>query len=689
MNIAMLHSRFFCLFLMIILGTGYAFSQKSAVKLKAKADFAYSNANFAEALDYYRNSTDKNPDIIYNRALCYFNLNRFDSSLTDFEKYLSIKNHKDEAIFYTARALHHLEDFQKAVELYRLYLKVSKPKAPLRAAAKLLLLQASNANKTIRSSDFALLLPLGKASNSEADDFAPIENPRNPGQLYFSSNRRGRFELFFEKFSNQENNSAILLDARYNSLPNQQLVAFSDDGYQILYLAEGKIKMDNFKDGFEQSLAVPLRGLENIKIVDVHLVNDSILLFSADLIGGYGALDIYAAFKNEQGRWSKIINMGPKVNTVFSERAAFLADKSSDLFFSSNRPESMGGFDIFRLDIQNNNSSLPFSSPINSAGDDIFFRPEAEKKEVWFSSVRQNGFAALDNYRLLFREPIFIANDFNLHDFLFIERAPAVNQNDVLSEKQDTFYYTDINFDKEGSIELVADKILNETANLMLKHPELKIIISAHSDDLQPKEISLLFTLSQCEKAASTLQRKGISVDRIYLRGMAGQYPAAKNKKFDLSTDQTGIMINRRIALNFMNINSSKTQIIKKEKMISTVLKENAAEKYLEQISGLTFKVELSGSENDKNLEFLKSMNDVSLEKKALSPKVSFCLGLAKKFDAIAILLETVKASGFDNALIQAFWDGFPMDGALLEKMSAQEPELQKYKEYLKNKSGK
>jgi len=689
MNIAKLHSPFFTVFLMIFMGTGYAFSQKSAVNLKTKAANAYSNGNFAEALDYYRNSTDKNPEIIYKRALCYFNLNRFDSSLVAFQKYLSVNKHKDEAIFYTARALHHVENYQKAAELYRLFLKVSKLKSQLRAEAKLLLMQASNANKTIHSTDFALRLPLGKTSNSVADDLAPIDNPRNPGFLYFSSNRRRRYELFFEKFSEHENNSAVLLDSRYNSSSNQLLVAFPDNGYQIIYISDGKIKLDNFKDGFEQSLAVPLKGLENIKIVDAHLVNDSILLFSADLTGGYGALDIYTAVRDEKGIWSRIKNLGPGINSVFDERAAFLADKCAVLFFSSNRPESMGGFDIFKADLEKKDNPLPFPFPVNSPGDDLFFRPDNNKKEVWFSSVRQNGFGGSDNYRLLFREYFCNVFEFNFYKYLFSNELNDIMSNTELQIKSDTFYYSDFNFDSEGRFEVSSDKILNETANLMLNHPELKIIISAHSDDTQTKEISLLFTLSQCEKAASTLQRKGISGDRIHLRGLSGQYPSAKNRKFDGSADQTGMMINRRIELNFISTNNIKTQLIKKEKMISTVLKENASEKYLENLNGLTFKIDLSGSENEKNLEFLNSMNDVSMEKKAFSQKVSFCLGLSKKFDAIAILLDTVKSSGFENAIIQAYWDGFPMEQVLVEEMSAEEPELQKYMDYLKVKTGK
>jgi tetratricopeptide (TPR) repeat protein len=689
MNKGALYRLFLMFFLLNYVGNGTAFSQRSDAKQKGDAESAFVKGNYARALELYRNSSANHPDLIYKRAICYFKLNRFDSALIHFQNYLGFKKHNDDAIFYTARTLHHLENYQKSVELYRLFLKVSSPESHLRTEAKLLLMQASNANKTIRSNDFALLLPLGKSTNSESDDFAPVVNPRNPGLLYFSSSRRGRYELFFEKFSGHENNSAVLLDARYNPSSNQQLVAFPDNGYQILYLQEGKLFFDNFKDGYEKSLAVKLKGLENIELADCHLITDSLMLFSAELSGGYGALDIYAALRDDKGNWSRIKNLGPQVNTVFDERAAFAANKSAELFFSSNRPESIGGFDIFKVNLQENNAPIPFPFPINLPGDDIFFRPELDKKEVWFSSIRQNGFGGYDNYRLLFREPVFKIIEFDMYNYLFKNKINENIANTDLQIKSDSFYYADLNFDAEGNLEAYADKSLNETAKLMLKNPELKIVISGHSDDLQTKEISLLFTLSQCEKTATMLQRLGIAGNRIYLRAIGGQYPAAKNRKFDSTTNQTGILINRRIVFKFINTNSIKTKVVKKEKMISNVIKENAAENYLQNISGLTFKIDLSGIDNEKNLEFLKLMNDVSMEKNALSLKVSFCLGLSKNFDAIDILLETVKASGFANAVIKAFWDGFPIEDSQLEKMSADEPELQKYIDYLKAKTGK
>jgi hypothetical protein len=117
--------------------------------------------------------------------------------------------------------------------------------------------------------------------------------------------------------------------------------------------------------------------------------------------------------------------------------------------------------------------------------------------------------------------------------------------------------------------------------------------------------------------------------------------------------------------------------------MISTVLKESAAENYIENIKGLNFKIELFDTDNQKSLDFLKIMNEGVLEKLNGNPKISFCLGMAKKFDAISILLETVRESGFEKAFIKAYWDGFPVDRNTLKDISVDNIEIQKYLNYM------
>ncbi len=59
-----------------------------------------------------------------------------------------------------------------------------------------------------------------------------------------------------------------------------------------------------------------------------------------------GGLDLYISFRNKNGEWTIPVNMGPKINTEFSERFARLSPDGKYLFFGSTRNKTWG-FDIF------------------------------------------------------------------------------------------------------------------------------------------------------------------------------------------------------------------------------------------------------------------------------------------------------------------------------------------------------
>ncbi len=86
-------------------------------------------------------------------------------------------------------------------------------------------------------------------------------------------------------------------------------------------------------------------------------------------------MDLYVCFKEAENRWSAPRNLGPAVNTRYRETTPFLSEDNRTLFFSSNRPEGLGGNDIFmckRLDDGWQNWSEPqrLVEPINSRADD-------------------------------------------------------------------------------------------------------------------------------------------------------------------------------------------------------------------------------------------------------------------------------------------------------------------------------
>lgn len=113
---------------------------------------------------------------------------------------------------------------------------------------------------------------------------------------------------------------------------------------------------------------------------------------------GYGLCDIYFSYKTEDG-WSKPENAGHLINTKYSEKQPCLSADGQLLYFSSNRPESIGGMDIF-VSKKNINGEwgLPknLGRTINSSGDEISPYIHRDNKTFYFSSDFHPGLGKCD-----------------------------------------------------------------------------------------------------------------------------------------------------------------------------------------------------------------------------------------------------------------------------------------------------
>ena len=116
--------------------------------------------------------------------------------------------------------------------------------------------------------------------------------------------------------------------------------------------------------------------------------------------GGLGQGDIYKAEK-EGRHWGKPVNLGPVINTPDDEIGVYIHPDGKTLFFSSNGHNTMGMHDIFvsHMD-ENGNWSKPVNLgyPINTTKDEIHFVLTTDRKTAYISSTREGGFGKNDIY---------------------------------------------------------------------------------------------------------------------------------------------------------------------------------------------------------------------------------------------------------------------------------------------------
>jgi len=117
----------------------------------------------------------------------------------------------------------------------------------------------------------------------------------------------------------------------------------------------------------------------------------TILIFSSDMPGGIGGVDLYISTRtNFKDQWGKPVNLGNKVNTEGDEMFPALYNDST-LFFSSTGHAGLGGLDIFEIPIRNTEITgdpLNLGAPVNSSSDDFSFIRSESGFKGFFSSNR-------------------------------------------------------------------------------------------------------------------------------------------------------------------------------------------------------------------------------------------------------------------------------------------------------------
>jgi hypothetical protein len=132
------------------------------------------------------------------------------------------------------------------------------------------------------------------------------------------------------------------------------------------------------------------------------------LYFTSNIRGGKettkGTSDIFKVNLKNDLSFSEPENLGSKVNSYSGEMFPFLS-YDGILYFASNRPNGVGGYDIYKSKMTENGDfekarALP--KPINSSKDDLCFVLDSQGEYGYFSSKRPEGKGEDDIYYFTF-----------------------------------------------------------------------------------------------------------------------------------------------------------------------------------------------------------------------------------------------------------------------------------------------
>jgi outer membrane protein OmpA-like peptidoglycan-associated protein len=270
---------------------------------------------------------------------------------------------------------------------------------------------------------------LGPNINSKYSDYAPVIST-DETMMIFTSRREGSvggkiengqyFEDLYisyneggDKWSPSTNMKTI------NTEEHDASIGLSPDG-SILYtfkgtpdgnLYESKLKGDSW------SKPKPLNKNINTKYHETSISTSSdgkVIYFVSerpkDEFGtpSKGGKDIYISARNENGEWGPARNIGAPINTKYEEEGVFIHPDNRTMYFSSNREGSIGGYDIFysEMDDEGNwGEPVNIGIPINTPEDDVFFIVAGNGRFAYMSSEREGGVGMQDIWRITFLGP--------------------------------------------------------------------------------------------------------------------------------------------------------------------------------------------------------------------------------------------------------------------------------------------
>lgn len=333
-----------------------------------------------------------------------------------------------DSYFYLARSYHLNAEIEKAVKYYQQYLDESGKNAPLENETKLCLKQCEVAKDAIQFPKDFEVLNLGKIINSVDPEYAPVVS-LDGQSLYFTSRRLRSdssnadiidpltnmyLEDIFVSVKNDQRrwtNPKMLEFCQAET--NEATVAVSTDERNVYVYKDdagnGDIFYSEFQDGRFKDLQPILDNGINTESWEPHItvaIDGNSKYFSSNREGGFGGRDIYRIVKLPNGEWSEPYNLGPTINTPYDEDSPFIAGDNKTMYYSSNGPQSMGGFDVFLTILYETDDFTGWSYPINlgyplnSTGDDIYYTTTADGKTGYISSYRLGGEGDKDIYEI-------------------------------------------------------------------------------------------------------------------------------------------------------------------------------------------------------------------------------------------------------------------------------------------------
>lgn len=389
------------------------------------AEANFEDGNYEVSLKQYLKAYKKfktDVKVNYRIGFCYLNTNYDKAKALEFLLFVdSVKNGDYETLkFDLAKAYFHRHEFDKAKELAKAFQGSKTHSAETLAEIDRFMEMCMNAKSLISKPLNVTFVNLGNKVNSPQDDFIPFIT-EDETFMVFSSARKYNNDyqqfirgVYFTQKKEGVWQLAKTAGSKINSDENEEAVGINKDGSLVLVHVDRlsspndiniteKNKYGSF--GELQDLGKTINTKFNEAGASISQSGDT-LFFASDRPGGLGGFDIYMSIKLPDETWGMPVNIGEPVNTPNDENYPYITAEGTTLYFSSNGHNSIGGYDIFRSRLLTDKWSEPknIGFPINDTYDNLNIALTSNARYGYVSKSESDGLGGLDIYRVIFND---------------------------------------------------------------------------------------------------------------------------------------------------------------------------------------------------------------------------------------------------------------------------------------------
>jgi outer membrane protein OmpA-like peptidoglycan-associated protein len=545
----------------ITICSGQEASTETVRQLLEKGDKLYTKGNYEKAIELYQSISDslKNDLYIEKRiGVSLIKLERYEEALPILNHLSSGSDTIDIYVDYSlALCLHNMGRYDDAIKMYEKCLQYIEKKSVGSGKDEInkRIMQCKFWKKISGTSLDVTITRLDSSINSPYPDYG-CKILASGTTLIFTSRRKSNIpvanlilrpaeQIYLSKLTSGKWGKAEKSDPGITSSVNNAVAGISNSENKVyLYndVNSGDIMQVEFNGKFSKPEFpegdINTAGFTESSITVKEKGDVCFFVSNRTDLQNFGGKDIFMAELDSGKYWRKIKNTGPIVNSRYDEDFVFWSDEDTALYFSSNRENSVGGYDIFICRPGPDGNFLPpqnIGLPINTPLDDISFYKKGDK--AWYSTTYR------DN-----KEDIF---EIGYHRQNFDSKWNNISISAV--QKIDSFKIIKNIFFHNGKDDIDKnDSSILQLVNVLKNTTGAKIKLSGHSDWVGDEKVNDLLSFNRAKKLAELLVANGVDPKMLVIDFLGEKQPVTDTVFYSDSLLQLALQYNRLVKISIL-----------------------------------------------------------------------------------------------------------------------------------------